>query len=541
MRTYRFSLNVIIASGLAITFAFCPTGPARAEDKMSYAPPRDAATHLYGYHIEGYLLDPGPHLFIDWRYVCSGYNPYYRHEGKVVERDRPEGVSESIIPDIKMEPRSAPYGLRLEAIRPEKLGPVIKPEKDWEFFTPYVTLIHHDGKYKLFYNTTTFRENYVVCYAESTDGIHYIKPNLGVIEFRDSKENNIVLGPGVCEHQIHGPGVFVDPHGPPEERFKALYLTTPNPAIIEKVKNTRPESVSAMGKDHKVAMMGAVSPDGIHWRELDEAIMIHYSDTGTTAYWDEKLQRYVGYFRMHSMERRAIGRAETTDYHRWPAPEMILWPHSNEESFVDYYTNGKSLYPGTLTMHLMFPMIYHRNLDTSFMRTASSLEGICWSFLPGGNVLGPGKAGEFDAGCIFPGAGLAEIPGDRVVLPYCGFTRPHKHPRLENLGDIALAVWPKERLGALVADENAEFWTIRLRTKGTSLWLNFETDYNGQIEVEVEGVKGRTYANCDPLKGNHIKKQVVWNNDGNINIKPGGQFVLKFRMRAAKLYSFEVK
>ena len=73
-------------------------------------------------------------------------------------------------------------------------------------------------------------------------------------------------------------------------------------------------------------------------------------------------------------------------------------------------------------------MIYHRNLDTSTVRVASSLAGRIWNFLPGRPVLEPGPEGSFDAGCLFPGAGLAEIPGDRVILPYIGFAVPHKFP-----------------------------------------------------------------------------------------------------------------
>jgi len=32
-----------------------------------------------------------------------------------------------------------------------------------------------------------------ICYAESGDGIHWKKPNLGLHEFRGSKDNNIAL------------------------------------------------------------------------------------------------------------------------------------------------------------------------------------------------------------------------------------------------------------------------------------------------------------------------------------------------------------
>ena len=33
----------------------------------------------------------------------------------------------------------------------------------------------------------------VTCYAESPDGIHWVKPNLGLYEVMGSRENNVVL------------------------------------------------------------------------------------------------------------------------------------------------------------------------------------------------------------------------------------------------------------------------------------------------------------------------------------------------------------
>jgi len=244
---------------------------------------------------------------------------------------------------------------------------------------------------------------------------------------------------------------------------------------------------------------------------------------------------------MGVMGRRIIGRAETSDFRRWPHPEMIMLPNAGGPPWVNYYTNGRSIYPGTHTMHLMFPMIYHRNTDTSVMRVASSMEGRVWNFLPGGAVLEPGLEGEFDGGCIFPGAGLAEISGDRVVLPYSGFSVPHKFPRLGPLGEIAFAVWKKQRLGALVADEEGRFITHSLISEGDRLWLNFKTGRTGSIGVEVEGIEGRTLGECDPLFGDQLMQQVTWNGQATLGVKSNKPFRLRFRLRSAKLYSFEIQ
>ena len=537
---------IILAAGLTpfglLASSASGEQPAKPRPDSAFSIPPRAAVYAYQYHEGAYSLAPGAHLFVDWRYVYPGHTGY-SFEGRGIQRDRPPDYTSEINDRIAVDPKSTPYGIRIELVKAAKLGPVIKNDKPWEFFTPYVTLIHHGDKYMLFYNTTTFLDDrgskgYVTCYAESTDGVKYTKPELGVVEFDGSKANNIVLGPGVCKHGVHGPAVFVDPHAPPEERFKALYQAEPGEEIVDKLRAARPESVTGGGG---VAVMAAVSPDGVRWRELEEPAMGHHNDTGTTAYWDQKLERYVGYFRMSAMGRRMIGRSETADFRRWPHPEMVLWPMPGDPAAVDYYTNGRSFYPGTQTMHLMFPMIYHRNLDTSTMRIASSIDGRVWNFLPGGAALQPGKVGEFDGGCIFPGAGLAEIPGDRVVMPYCGFAVPHKFPRLGPLGEVALAVWPKQRIAAIVADEDGYFVTNPLRAAGGELWLNFETSRGGSVRVEVDGVGGRGLGDCDPLFGNHLSKRVTWKGEQDIGVEPGGTFRLRFRLWGARLYSFEIR
>src|SRR5207245_3545992 len=137
----------------------------------------------------------------------------------------------------------------------------------------------------------------------------------------------------------------------------------------------------------------------------------------------------------------------------------------------DYYTNGKCLYPGTRTAHLMFPTVYRRNVDSTAVRLAASLDGRLWEAVPGPHVLEPGAEGGWDAGCLFAGFGLVNLPGDRVALPYGGYHLPHKFPRFAPQGEIGLAVWPRERLSALIADEEGEFHTTGLTVPGDLLAL----------------------------------------------------------------------
>jgi hypothetical protein len=299
-----------------------------------------------------------------------------------------------------------------------------------------------------------------------------------------------------------------------------------------------PDRVNPVASEDRRMLYGAVSPDGIQWKRIDAPLVAHFNDSQPVIYFDEFLRRYVGYFRLSVMNRRAIGRAETTDFDRWPVPDLMLWSDPSAGSSVDYYTQARVLYPGTRTAHLMFPSLYDRRLDSLSSRMASSLDGRTWSFLPGERFVEPGPDGSWDGGCIFVGAGMAELGRDRVGIPFTAYHVPHKFPRMVSQGDVGLATWKKERLVALVADEDGEFYTPKFAVSGDELYLNLSTPRTGWVRVEVVGDEKRQLASCDPLRGDHLKTPVSWQGERTLGRK---QVQLRFQLRAAKLFSFEVR
>ena len=84
---------------------------------------------------------------------------------------------------------------------PEPREVVLTTEEPWEGNTSaYYTVFRDGNRFRMYYRGShwdtgtkkaTHRE--VTCYAESRDGIHWVKPKLGLFEFNGSKENNIVL------------------------------------------------------------------------------------------------------------------------------------------------------------------------------------------------------------------------------------------------------------------------------------------------------------------------------------------------------------
>lgn len=501
----------------------------------------------YGYFDEPYKLDPGPHLFIDWRYVYPGQVQYTMPEGNEVGHVG-TGVTKEDILKVRATPRHVPFGIRLEAQPAESIGPVLKLDKPWEYLVAYVNVIKIGDEFRLYYEAIPSSDSSLpgnLCMAVSNDGLKWTKPELGIIEFDGSTANNIVFSAAEARYGMHGHQVFVDPHAPDEERYKLIYMGNrvkeSGSDVIERLKESRPESVHALAATKQLVIMGASSPDGLHWTERAEPLMAHVNDSGPSVYYDEKLKKYVGYFRHFVMGRRAISRSETDDFWKWPSPRLVLWPNPLDEPSDDYYTNSHALYPGTQTMHLMFPVIFKRKSDGAAMRVASSVDGVNWQWIPGGAVLTHGPIDSWNAGWFVGGVGLFEIAGDRIALPCTGSPLPHKFPRVMPIGEIGLAVWPRERLSSIVADQDGAFTTTSLSTEGDELYLNFDTPRTGSIQVQVEGVNGRTFEDCDPLFGSEMKKKVSWKGEGSLGIKSGENFRLSIRMHNAKLYSFEVR
>ena len=98
-------------------------------------------------------------------------------------------------------------GLRMELIAGKSPGvknPIVlengaagAPDDDSVRF--YGTIIPIDGELRMWYlaegnndDANGFEQQCKVCYATSTDGINWEKPNLGLVEYNGNKNNNIV-------------------------------------------------------------------------------------------------------------------------------------------------------------------------------------------------------------------------------------------------------------------------------------------------------------------------------------------------------------
>ena len=193
-----------------------------------------------------------------------------------------------------------------------------------------------------------------LCYAESEDGVHWEKPELGLVEWNGSKDNNIIS----IEHS--NPTVIEDPLDPdPKRRFK-VFKHGREPGL-----NRR----DAMG--HYVSF----SPDGLHLGEWKR--IIHRCGDRHTFMYDPRLERpWVCYTRPPGYEekyqRRMVARLDSADVLNWSEPEPMLVPDLNDPVDCQYYAfyafPYEDLYLGFL--HRLFGV--EDNMDIELLSSRDS-------------------------------------------------------------------------------------------------------------------------------------------------------------------------
>ena len=308
-------------------------------------------------------------------------------------------------------------------------------------------------------------------------------------------------------------------------------------------------------------MKGAASADGLHWTMFPDPMVVEVTDTQLTAYYDERLRKYVAYTRTWpagvrsshvrgsarrtwGVSRRSIGRSETSNYREFPLHETMLEPGLDLPPTDTLYTNGKTTMPGASDQHLLFPTIWHTASDSTSITLASSHDGKIWQFVPGAPVFTTGPFGAFDGGTIFAHPNLLELPDGSFALPYTGHNVPHKYPRPLWKYAPGYAIWPKGRLIALEADGRGEFATVQIVPPGRRLRINALTRRGGSILVEVAGpdgkpLPGRSFAEAHRVIGDQHWTPLAWSGQEDLGYPEDSSVLLRFRMEQAQIYGLE--
>jgi len=268
--------------------------------------------------------------------------------------------------------------------------PLIKAEKPWEDFCfNYARVLWVDGVWHMWYNSFdhAFRndQDAYLCYARSSDGVHWERPNLGLVEYGGSKNNNI-LAKRIC-----GPGVFLDEAAPQAQRFKLVHTRLVGGAWL---------------------VYGATSPDGIRWNHLDQPLLKHNSDTDNVCFRDDGMYRL--YVRMWSggtyRGRRQVGYTESKTFGSFPAPRVILEPDAKDPPDMHFYNSAATRFPDGL--YVLFPSAFYTGRQLVVPHAAVSRDGTTFRRLGRKPILELGKGFDSKSIYVAPGAIPTGKPGE---------------------------------------------------------------------------------------------------------------------------------
>jgi hypothetical protein len=422
-------------------------------------------------------------------------------------------------------------GLRLVMGRLEKhrQNPIMVPDRPWELNdTDYGCLIHdkEEGIYKLWYES---RENNGILgdpsrpergrsmLATSKDGIHWEKPNLGIISIDGSKANNVVFT------------------GPPGKRSKVYWIMKDyaDPDAAKRYK------MMFHLWDFRGRGVGiSYSPDGLHWNASPYLNLAGGFDTQNLFLWDDRIGQYVGYLRTRQDGRRCIGRSTSPDAFHWSSPLSVHCGDEMDPPGFDLYTPGVFKYSQAENVYVMLTAAFEWSSNSLFGQLSLSRDGIHWSrfrepFLP------LGKSGEWDSGSIYPIPSEAVIDG-KTAIYYRGNATGHGGGGKPGYG---VAFLPEGGFAGWRADEEGTLVTRPLvRELGTEdFFLNADAS-GGSIQAELLDSSGTVLKDfsrqdCKPITTKGSELRITWKG----RPERVGPVRLKLYITRATVYGFKCK
>ncbi len=423
--------------------------------------------------------------------------------------------------------------------QPEKnpQNPLIRADVPWEE-NPYCfgTVIYDktDSIFKFWYQSynsdAEVPERTPILYATSTDGIKWVRPDLGVIEFNGSTNNNIILQ-NYGYHDLYSPGVIKDDKDPdPDKRYKMIWWDFPSGD-----KGYRDDG-----------MCVAFSSDGVHWRKYPDNPVLHakkeeksISDVMSVML-DHKTGKFVVYTKGWAdpwPSHRQIVRTESIDFIHWSEPEVVI-RHKHDLKDPQSYGMTVSQY-GNNYIGLICSYKLPGN-ETIDVQLTISHDNKNWSRVANQETFIPlGAAGSWDDGMIFCAPVFNH--GDNTLIYYGGWDNTHnsEDPRHSSIGLATL------RLNGFVSLDAGpvpgRVTTHAMQYFNGPLLVNVDAA-NGSLRAELldaEGssISGYTMRECLPVQTDGISHWVQWRNHAELpdTKKP---IRIRFEIKNASLYGF---
>lgn len=416
----------------------------------------------------------------------------------------------------------------------------LQSERPWEnAMLNWFNVLQEGPRFRMWYECYDVpgwptAEDTSFCYAESTDAIHWTRPNLGLFSYQGSTNNNILfrlIGPPTAHSRVHGAGLLVDPAALPEARYKIVS-----------------QGLFDQGFDAPYRIAGMDSADGLRWTRYPEPICLVFADSQYSGFWDARLKKYVLYGRVGGRG-RALGRSESDQFARFEPLRLVLQTDDRDPPESDLYNPAAMQYPYAANAYFMFPSLFQHGPQTLDIRLAVSRDGVHWTWPERIPFIPLGQPGEFDSGSLYLGQGLIRR-GNELWQYYSGSPLRHHEVELDNLakpGNGRTYSRVVSRVDGFVsADAGAgggSFVTPPLTFAGNILKLNVQVHAGGTVRVGLiddqgQPVPGRDLADCVPITADDVDLLVRWQGGGEVGARAGKPTKLRFVMKHTSLYAF---
>lgn len=454
-------------------------------------------------------------------------------------------------------------GATLRLQKPRRANTILTIDKPWEGNHNFgLGVFQHGGRYYLYYRSMPgerFGKHYAAV-ALSDDGVHWSRPNLGLVTVNGTAENNVVAVED--ENGKLAAATALDfwldtnPATPESERFKLVgYQTNGGPH--------NPGPTAGEDPVHTAAFW--VSQDGFRFRKREpqptfSSTLKNSFDSFNVYFWSEAEQQYVCYYRWYDRV-RTIARTTSTDLMTWSAPVPMTYGDTPRENL---YTNMTTPYFRNLQLYIALPTRFMEgrkvltdeqfrqlNLSDFFKQRAKTFNSS-----PADGAFMTTRAGStaydrtFMESFVRPGIGPENWVG-RGNYPVRGViqTGPAEMS-FYVMRHYQQPSWHIERMtlrldgfASLHAPyKGGEMVTRPLSFEGHKLAINYATSVAGDIRVEIQDANGQplpgfALKDADHVIGDEVSRVVTWGGKSDVAPLSGKPIRLRFVMRDADVYS----
>jgi hypothetical protein len=412
-------------------------------------------------------------------------------------------------------------------------GTLEDPYVDPAWGYPTVVQVPAGGRWRCLYQGQAGDGRFVPVVAESSDGVHWEIPDLS---------DRVPLPDRVCPHQLLGLERFGEWSGPYVDSQAAGTEAWLKGLVVRRARG---------GYGLEAGLVQ--SPDGLHWRSVDDAGAAPWHPLGAdpiaAAFWNPYRESHVLTLRPALNDRR-IGVCETRDWRTFSAIELALQADALDTPCAEVYgmpvVPYEHLFVGLLWLYHTDPAVTADNkyfLGKIDCQLAYSHNG--WHFQRALRepFLATAEPERHGSGCIYP---YSIVPVGEELRIYSSAARGEH-------GQIRLN--PASRQGAILLHTLRRDGFVYLEPPGGAgslvtrllLWEGGEPELNvrvphGEARVRVLDAKGQPldgygYDDCIPFRGDSTAWAPEWRDGRRLAALRDRILRLEVRLTNGRLYA----